>query len=347
MRQTVADQGAKPKDAARRARKGTAHLAILIAGASAVASIGGQAAAQDYPTRPLTMVVAAAAGGPIDVLGRILSERMAELLGKPVLIENVGGAGGMLGGQRVAKAEPDGHTFILGTIATHTFSQLLYKKPLYDAVADFAPVGLVADLPLVLIARRDFPADTFEQFVAHAKANPGKLNYGSAGRGSSAHLGCLLLEQGIGTAMTHVPYRGTGPAMQDLASGQIDLLCEIIVTALPQIEAKAVKPLANLSRERSALLPTLPTATERGLPAVQAYTWAGVYLPKGAPEPVVRRLHQATMATIDTPAVADRLTRLGAGIVGPDRRSPEHLAAFTRSELEKWRGPVAASGAIE
>ena len=303
--------------------------------------------AQDFPTRPLTMVVAAAAGGPIDVFGRIMAERMGEVLGSSVIIENVGGAGGMVGGQRAAKAEPDGHTFILGTIATHTFSQLLYKKPLYDAVADFTPVALVADLPLVLIARPNFPADTFEQFVAYAKANPGKLNYGSAGRGSSAHLGCLLLEQGMGAAMTHVPYRGTGPAMQDLQSGQIDLLCEIIVTAIPQIEAKAVKPLANLSRERSSLLPDLPTASERGMPTVQAYTWAAVYLPKGVPDAVVAKLHAATLATIDTPAVAAKLAKLGASIVGPDRRSPAHLAAFTKAEIEKWKGPVAASGAIE
>ncbi len=312
-----------------------------------IACLAAPAHAQNFPTRPLTMVVAAAAGGPIDVFGRIMAERMGEVLGKSVVIENVGGAGGMLGGQRAAKAEPDGHTFILGTIATHTFSQLLYKKPLYDAVADFTPVALIADLPLVLIVRKNFPADTFEQFVAHARANPGKLNYGSAGRGSSAHLGCLLLEQGMGAAMTHVPYRGTGPAMQDLQGGQIDALCEIIVTALPQIEAKTVKPIVNLSRERSSLLADLPTATERGMPGIQAYTWAAVYLPKGVAAPIVERLHQATIATMETPAVREKLAKLGAGIVGADRRTPSHLAAFTTAEIEKWKGPVAASGAIE
>jgi tripartite-type tricarboxylate transporter receptor subunit TctC len=183
--------------------------------------------------------------------------------------------------------------------------------------------------------------------MAYAKANPGKINYGSAGRGSSAHLGCLLLEQGIGSAMVHVPYRGTGPAMQDLQSGQIDLLCEIIVTAIPQIEAKTVKPIANLSRERSVLLPDLATASESGLPKVQAYTWAAVYLPKGVPEKVVQRLHQVTLAVMDTPAVAEKLAKLGASIVGKDQRSSEYLARFTASELEKWRGPVALSGAIE
>lgn len=310
-------------------------------------ALSSPAGAQGYPSRPLTMVVAAAAGGPIDVFGRIMSERMGELLGKSVIVENVGGAGGMLGGQRAAKAEPDGHTFILGTIATHTFSQLLYKKPLYNAVNDFTPVALVAELPLVLIARKTFPADTIEQFAAYAKANPGKINYGSAGRGSAAHLGCLLLEQAIGTKMTHVPYRGTAPAMQDLQAGQIDIICDIIVTAVPQIEANAVKAIANLSRERSAMLPNLPTASEHGLTAAQAYTWVAVYLPKGVPDAVVNRLHAATVAAIETPSVRDRLAKLGASIVESERRSPEVLARFTQSELDKWKGPVEASGAIE
>ncbi len=329
------------------ARSTCAGARMVAAALMCAAVVAPSAHAQEFPSRPLSMVVAAAAGGPIDVFGRIMAERMGELLGKSVIIENVGGAGGMLGGQRAAKAEPDGHTFILGTIATHTFSQLLYKKPLYDAVADFTPVALVAELPLVLITRKDFPADTIEQFATYAKANSGKINYGSAGRGSAAHLGCLLLEQSIGTKMTHVPYRGTAPAMQDLQSGQIDAICDIIVTAVPQIEAKAVKAIANLSRERSPMLPDLPTATERGLKDAQAYTWTAVYLPKGMPEPIVKKLHAATLATMDTPAVREKLSKLGATIVAPDRRSPEVLAAFTKSELAKWKGPVDVSGAVE
>jgi len=319
----------------------------IIAGLMCATMLMPSAQAQEFPSRPLSMVIAAAAGGPIDVFGRIMAERMGELLGKSVIIENVGGAGGMLGGQRAAKAEPDGHTFILGTIATHTFSQLLYKKPLFDAVTDFTPVALVAELPLVLITRKDFPANSIEEFAAYAKANSGKINYGSAGRGSAAHLGCLLLEQAMGTKMTHVPYRGTAPAMQDLQSGQIDAICDIIVTAVPQIEAKAVKAIANLSRERSPMLPDLPTATERGLKEAQAYTWTAVYLPKGVPEPIVKKLHAATLATMDTPAVREKLSKLGASIVAPDRRSPDVLAAFTKSELAKWKGLVDASGAVE
>ena len=211
-----------------------ARRSFIMLGCAAIAvGFATQGSAQEFPSRPLSMVVAAAAGGPIDVFGRIMAERMGELLGKSVIIENVGGAGGMLGGQRAAKAEPDGHTFILGTIATHTFSQMLYRKPLYNAVTDFTPVALVAELPLVLIVRKDFPAQSLAEFMTYARANPTKINYGSAGRGSAAHLGCLLLEVGMGSRMTHVPYRGTAPAMQDLQSGQIDALCEIIVTAKP------------------------------------------------------------------------------------------------------------------
>ena len=174
---------------------------------------------QDYPSRPVSMVVAAAAGGPIDVFTRIMAERMSPILGQRVVVENVGGGGGTLGGQRVAKAEPDGYTTLLGTIATHANPQLYSDKPLYDPLNDFMPVALIAEIPLVVIVRKDFPANTFQEFMAYAKANPGKLNYGSAGVGSASHLGCVMLDQAMGTNAQHVPYRGTGPAMQDLIGG--------------------------------------------------------------------------------------------------------------------------------
>jgi tripartite-type tricarboxylate transporter receptor subunit TctC len=193
------------------------------------------AAAQNYPSRPVSMVVAAAAGGPIDVFARIMAERMSPILGVRVVVENVGGGGGTLGGQRVARAEPDGYTTLLGTVATHANPQLYGDKPLYDPINDFVPVVLMAEIPLILIARKDLPANTFEEFVAYAKANEGLLNYGSAGVGSSAHLGCVMLEQAIGTRFQHVPYRGTGPAMQDLIAGRIDFLCDIAVTAVQAV----------------------------------------------------------------------------------------------------------------
>lgn len=195
-----------------------------------------QVHAQDWPRQPVKIIVSAAAGGPIDVFGRVMAERMGQILGQNVVVENVPGAGGMVGGQRVARADPDGSTVLLGTIATHTHSQNLYKQPLYNSVTDFMPVALIAEIPLVLIVRNDLPADNLEQFVAYAKANSEKMNYGSAGVGSATHLGCALLTSAIGAKIQHVPYRGTAPAMQDLQNGRIDFLCEIVLTAAPQIE---------------------------------------------------------------------------------------------------------------
>lgn len=304
------------------------------------------ALSRDWPQRPVTMVVSAAAGGPIDVFGRVMAEPMGQVLGQSVVVENVPGAGGMIGGQRVAKAAPDGYTIILGTIATHTFSQLLYRKPLYDAATDFAPIALIAEIPLVLIVRKDLPVDTLQDFVAYTKANQGKMNYGSAGVGSATHLGCALLNGAIGTHVQHVPYKGTGPAMQDLAAGRLDFLCEIVVTALPQIEAGNVKAIATLSRDRSPVLPSLPTAFESGFADIQAYTWTALFAPKDTPAPVVARLRDAALKTMENAGARDQLKKLGATIVSAERRTSDYLGQFVRDELKKWANPVRASGAV-
>jgi tripartite-type tricarboxylate transporter receptor subunit TctC len=314
--------------------------------ALAAVSIPERAVAQEWPTHPMTMVVAAAAGGPIDVFGRVLAERLSVLLGQPVLVDNIGGSGGMVGAQHVARADPDGYTFILGTSATHTCAPLLYRKPLYDPIKDFTPVGLIAEIPLVLITRKNFPAATMEEFAAYTRANASKLNYGSAGAGSATHLGCILLDNALGVNVMHVPYKGTGPAMMDLQAGQIDYVCEIILTAAPQIQAGAVKGIAVLSRDRSPMLPDLPTAFEKGFTDVQAYTWTALFLPKGAPDAIARKLHDATIKAIDDPATRDRLAGLGATMVSSDRRSSAYLGDFVKSELDKWRGPINASGAV-
>jgi tripartite-type tricarboxylate transporter receptor subunit TctC len=290
------------------------------------------------------MVVPFAAGGPTDVLGRVMAEYMSPILGQQIVVENVGGAGGMTGSLRVARAEPDGYTFVLGTVGTHAQNQTLYKKPQYHAATDFQPVALIAEVPLILITRKDFPADTLEAFIAYAKANQDKMTYGSAGAGSATHLGCVLLNAAMGTKIAHVPYRGTGPAMQDLQGGRIDFLCEIVTTALPQIQGGSVKAIATLTRERSPVLPDLPTANEKGLPGFEAYTWNAFFLPKGTPEPIVKKLHDATVQAMDNPAVRDRLQGLGAMLVAPDRRSPEYLAGFVESEIKKWAEPIRSSG---
>jgi len=322
-------------------------LAVFGAGAmQAQAQSQTQTQAQEWPQRPVTMVVSAAAGGPIDVFGRVMAESMGKVLGQSVVIENVPGAGGMMGGQRVARADPDGYTAILGTIATHAHSQLLYKTPLYNAATDFAPVNLIAEIPLVLIARKDLPVNSLEEFIAYAKANQDKMNFGSAGVGSATHLGCILLNQAMGTNITHVPYKGTAPAMQDLQAGRIDFLCEIVVTALPQIQAGTVKGLATLSRDRSPVLPDLPTAYEKGFKDLQAYTWTALLFPKGTPAPIVAKMRNAALTAMNDSGTRAQLQKLGATIVSPERTTPEYLGQFVKDEIKKWTGPIQKSGAV-
>ena len=315
-------------------------LAVLFAvGLAAVAK------AEDYPSRPITMVIPFAAGGPTDVLGRVVADRMSQLLGQQVVVENVGGAGGMTGVQRVAQSPPDGYTIALGTVGTHAQNQTLYKRPLYNAATDFTPVALMAQVPLVLIARKDLPVNNLQEFIAYAKANQSKMSFGSAGAGSATHLGCVLLNAAMGVDIQHVPYRGTGPAMQDLAAGRIDYLCEIVTTALPQIQGGTVKPIAMLSLDRSPVLPNLPTANESGLPKFEAYTWNAIFLPKGASREIVNKLNTVIVETMKTPVVKDRLQGLGVMIVPPEKETPEYLDQFVKSEIEKWAAPIRASGA--
>ncbi len=313
----------------------SAALAILLA-------LTGAAHAQ-FPNRTLTMIIPFAAGGPTDVLGRIMAQRMGEIMGHTVIVENVGGAGGMSGSKRGADATPDGYTMTLGTVGTHAQGQTLYKKPLYNAITDFTPVVLIADVPIALLVRKDLPAQNLQEFVAYSKANQSKMQFGSAGAGSATHLGCVVLNTAMGTDITHVPYKGTGPAMQDLVAGRIDFLCEIVSTAKAQIDGGTVRALAIMTADRSPVLPNLQTTREQGLD-VQAYTWNAIYLPKGAPADVVKKLHDVAVEAMNTPSVKERLQGLGAMIVAPDRQSSAYLAKFTADEIKKWEAPIKASG---
>ncbi len=318
-------------------------MKIAIAAIAAAMTLALPVQAQQWPQQPVEIVVSAAAGGPIDVFGRVVAERLSQILGQQVIIENVAGAGGRIGGGRVAKAAPDGYTALLGTSATHTFSQVLLKAPPYSAEKDFEPVALIGEIPLVLIARKDFPATDMKSFVAYAKANPGKLNYGSAGAGSSTHLGCALLAGSTGVDIQHVPYRGTGPAMQDLQAGRIDFICEIVVTAAPQIEAGTVKAIATLAGERSSVLPNVPSTTEAGYPNVKAYSFTAILVPAGTPAAIVDRFNAATIQAMDTPAVKAQLEKLGATLAAPERRTRAYLAQYVRNEIAKWRKIVEAA----
>jgi tripartite-type tricarboxylate transporter receptor subunit TctC len=311
-------------------------IELLIASAAA--------AAEDWPVRPVTMVIPFATGSGSDILGRIIGPRIAENLGASVIVENVGGAGGMIGAARVMKAPPDGYTFLLATAGTHAINQTLYKKPLYNAATDFAPVALVASTPILLVTRPDLPAGNLSEFIAYAKANQAMMQFGSPGAGSTSHLGCALFNAAIGVEVTHVPYRSTAQALQDLLPGRLDYQCVPVAGVVPQIEGKLVKAIAIMSKRRSRILPMLATADEQGLADFEVETWYAVFLPKGTPAPIVRKLHDATVAAMNAPDLQAKLEELGIEVVAPERRSPEYLAQFVAREIEKWAGPIKATG---
>ena len=321
--------------------KRTIHGVVL----AVLLGLTGSAVAQDFPTRPMTMIIPFAAGGPTDLLGRVIAQRMGEILGQNVIVENVGGAGGTTGSRRVAEAKPDGYTFEIGTVGTHAQSQTLYAHPLYNAVTDFTPVALIAEVPIVLITRKDLPVNNLKEFVAYAKANQAKMQFGSGGAGAASHLGCVVLNTAMGTNITHVPYKGGGLAMRDMMAGRIDFECEIISTVKAHIDDGGVKALAVLSKTRAPVEPNLPTALEQGLDA-QAYTWNAVFMPKGAPAAVVKKLNSAVVQAMRTPAVRERLQRLGVQFVSDDRATPEYLGKFVKSEIAKWAAPIKASGVM-
>jgi tripartite-type tricarboxylate transporter receptor subunit TctC len=312
----------------------------LLAAALAAA---GVARASSWPTRPITMVVPFAAGGPTDVVGRILALRLGDILKKQVIVLNVGGAGGMTGADRVARANPDGYEVLLGTVGTQAYSQTLYKKPLYSATKDFAPVVLVAEQPLVLVVRKGFPARSLKEFASYARANAARLSFGSGGAGSATHLGCVLLNAKLGINVQHVPYRGSAPALQDLMAGRIDYLCDAVSTELSAVKAGSVKPIAMLTMQRSAVMPSVPTAKEQGFP-VDANNWIGLFFPRDTPEPIIHHLRDATVTAMNTPALRARMETIGTDLVAADRTSSSYLQHYVASEIKKWATPIRESG---
>jgi tripartite-type tricarboxylate transporter receptor subunit TctC len=315
---------------------------ILIAGLF-VGAVGSGAEAQNWPTRPVTMVVPFPAGSGTDVIGRILAKGLSDRLGSQVIVENVGGAGGMTAASRVARAAPDGYQFMLGTTGTHALNQTLYKKPLYDAVADFAPVALLVEQPTALVARKELNVSNLREFIVHVRVNQAKMQFGSGGVGSITHLACALFNSAVGVSVAHVPYRGAGLALQDIIAGRIDYACPIASIAVPHIESGQVKALAILSKHRSPTLPSLASAREQGLD-LDPDEWVGFFMPKNTPAPIVQKLNAATVTAMNTPDVQQQLRDAGTTIVVPERRSPEYLAAFVREEIAKWATVIRAAG---
>ncbi len=319
----------------------TVRIFVIVASLVAAAA---PAVAQSWPTRPITLVVPFAAGGTSDVIARLVAEGLRARLGQPVLVENIGGAGGMVGASRVAKSPPDGYQMVLGNVGTHAQNQSLYKKPLYNTVTDFAPVALVTDQSLVLVVRKDLPANNLREFVAYAKANQAKLQYGSAGTGGSNHLACALLNSALGIDVTHVPYRSGAQAMQDMLAGRIDYQCPSAPVALPQMEAGTVKALALLSRNRSSSMPSLPSAHEQGLADFDIPSWYALFLPAGTPASIVQQVNRAAVATLQAPTVQQRLKEIGSDLVTPERMTPDYLGTFVAAEIEKWARVIKTSG---
>jgi tripartite-type tricarboxylate transporter receptor subunit TctC len=266
------------------------------------------------------------------------------VLGQQVVIENVGGAGGMTGSKRVVDAKPDGYTIGIGTVGTHAQGQTLYKRPLYNSQTDFQPVALLAQVPILLTVRKDLPAQDLKEFLVYAKANQGKMQFGSAGAGSATHLGCVLLNYLMGTNIVHVPFKGTGPAMAELQAGRIDFMCEISSTAKAHVDAGSIRALTIMNQTRSPALPNLATSTEQGMKELVAYTWNGIFAPKGLPKDVLDRLNKAAVDSINSPAVKDKLAGLGAEIATGNQTTPEYLAKLVKDETEKWAVPIKASG---
>jgi tripartite-type tricarboxylate transporter receptor subunit TctC len=304
------------------------------------------AAAQDWPTRSMTMVVPFAAGGTSDPIARALAGGISQILGHQVIVENIGGAGSTIGANRVAKGPAEGYQFLIGSTGTFAQSQSLYKHPPYDTLKDFAPVALVSRHPIVLVTRKDLPVGSLQELIAYTKVNQAKMQFGSAGAGSGTHLACALLNAVIGVNVSHVPYRGGAPSMQDLIGGRIDYQCATDVLARAQIESGTIKGIAVLGPNRSLSLPDLASAREQGLADFDVAIWYAIAVPRAVPAAIVQKLRDATVAAMDLATVQEQMNniKMGAEMVLPDDRSSEYLQIFLESEIAKWAKTIKASG---
>jgi len=322
----------------------------LVAAISAVivfASVASIARAEDqYPSHPMTMVVPFAAGGPTDILGRIVAQAIGPTLGQQVVVEDVTGAGGTIGAAKVARAAPDGYTMVMGNLGTHAASVGIYKNLSYDPRKDFEPVILVASTPMVLVTRKTLPVKTLDDVIAWAKANKGKATMGSAGVGSISHLTLLLFNHLTGADVTQVPYRGLSEATNDLLGGQIDMLFDQVVTATPHILDGSENAIVVTIPGRAPSIPNVPSANAAGLPQLQTVAWTALFMPKGTPPAIVDRINRAVQKALQDPDVAKRLAAIGADIPSPDQRSPQALGHLVNAEIDKWVPLIQAAGVV-
>jgi tripartite-type tricarboxylate transporter receptor subunit TctC len=313
----------------------------FIAGLALVAST--TAYAQNYPTKTITMIVPFAAGGPTDTVARLVAQSMGKTLGQQVIVENVGGAGGTIGAARAAKSDPDGHTLLLHHIGQST-APSLYRKLSYNPISDFEPVGLVTDVPMTFVARKDFPAKDLKEMIAYLKANKSKVTYANAGVGSASHLCGMLMMSALDTELTTVPYKGTGPAMNDLLGSQVDLMCDQTTNTTSQIKGEKIKVYAVTTKTRVASLPNVPTAQEAGMPNFEVAVWHGIYAPKGTQKPVIDKLANALQIALKDATVKQRFNELGTEPVAANRATPDALRTHLKAEIDKWSPIIKKAG---
>jgi len=316
-------------------RPSSALWGVLCIAAFALFGVPSHAVAQGYPNRPITVIVPFPAGGASDVVARIVAEQMGKVLGEPMVIENVGGAGGALGSARVAAAAPDGYTLLAGSMGSHVAAPVLTPNVKYVPERDFEPIGLTADAPAVIVARKDFPAANLREFVQQLRQRGDKVKQAHGGIGASSHMACLLFTAAAGVKPELIAYRGTAPALNDLIGGHVDFFCEQVVSVAPQIAGGVIKAYAVSSDERLAMLPDVPTAKEAGLDYHMSI-WAGMFGPKGLPPEITAKLAAALSEALDDPGVQKRLSELGGTIPRKEERTPAKFAAFVKSEIARW-----------
>jgi tripartite-type tricarboxylate transporter receptor subunit TctC len=307
-------------------------IMLAIAGLGVVSM---PAAAQEFPSRPVTLMMPYAAGGPGDTITRIIGQGMGKVLGSQFMVENTAGAGGTVGTAKIAAAPPDGHSLLVMHFG-HAANTALYRNLRYDAVRDFEPIGLIAESPMALVAKKNFPADNLRDFIAYVKANNTQVTHGHAGIGSASHLCGLLFFNAIGTTVTSIPYKGTGPALNDLIGGQFDFMCDQTLNVLQPVNAGLIKAFATTTKARLAVAADLPTAAEAGLPGVEITVWFGMYAPKATPQPVIEKLSAGLREALKEPEVKNRLAMAGAETVAAERATPAALRAHLKSEIDKW-----------
>ena len=322
----------------------TRIMQVALGLAVALAGLASPARSEDWPTRPISLVAPFGPGSATDLVARNIAPPLGEQLGQPVVVQNAGGAGGLIGVSRVARAAPDGYELVVGAVDTFAQSPSLRKQLPYDPVKDFAPAGLTVVQPIILVVRKDLPVSSMHDFADYVKANGARMQFGSAGVGTANHLVCYELARAIGANVTHVSYRGSAEAMTDLVAGHLDFYCALAISVASFIKAGTLKPIAVLTRERSPILPNLPTAKEQGFDFGDFYYWMGLFFPKDTPEPIVAKFNGALRVVLDRPELQARLREAATTVVPAERRSPDYLRSFLDSEIKTWARAIKASG---